>query len=88
MNSSDSFFAISDRYNFESITLVDNERILKCFRGDCYLNTFTYRVFRNFNDPSLPSNDVIIDKKTWRDNYTVSNQSKWANIAVGDLNAV
>jgi hypothetical protein len=26
---------------------------------------------RNFNDPSLPNNDELIDIKTWKDNYKV-----------------
>jgi len=52
MNSSEPFYAISDRYNFDSI----NEYIT-CWRGDCYINLFTYRLNRNFNDPSLPNND-------------------------------
>jgi hypothetical protein len=52
MDSSDPFYAISDRYNFDEIS---NDII--CWRGDCYINTFTYRLNRNFNDPSLPNND-------------------------------
>jgi hypothetical protein len=79
MNSSEPFYAISDRYNFEQVPVenekVDNAQLKKhvtvCWRGDCYINTFTYRLNRNFNDPSLPSNDDIIDAKTWKDNYDV-----------------
>jgi len=65
MNSSEPFYAISDRYNFENI----NDNQLVCWRGDCYINTFTYRLNRNFNDPTLPNNDEIIDPKTWINNY-------------------
>ena len=68
MHSAEPFYAISDRYNFENIS--DNK--LTCWRGDCYLNTFTYRLNRNFNDPTLPNNDKIIDPKTWINNYDVS----------------
>ena len=84
MSSSEPFYAISDRYNFEGI--INNQ--LVCWRGDCYINTFTYRLNRNFNDPSLPNNDKIIDKYTWKDNYKVENQENWTNISRSDINAV
>ena len=83
MDSSEPFYAISDRYNFE-----DLPSNLICWRGDCYINNFAYRVFRNFNDPSLPNNDVIIEPNTWKDNYDITNQEKWADISRADLNAV
>lgn len=83
MDSSEPFYAISDRYNFEDIP-----NNLQCWRGDCYINNFAYRVFRNFNDPSLPNNDVIIEPNTWKDNYDITNPEKWADIYRSDLNAV
>lgn len=82
MDSSEPFYSISDRYN---LTNADSDYI--CWRGDCYINQFTYRLNRNFNDPSLPNNDEIIDKKTW-DNYDVDNPSNWDNISRSDINAV
>jgi hypothetical protein len=88
MNSSEPFYAISDRYNFESLNYSNNKRELICWRGDCYINTFTYRLNRNFNDPSLPNNDKIIDEKTWKDNYDINDSSKWTNISRSDINAV
>ena len=83
MDSSEPFYAISDRYNFNEIS-----SSVTCWRGDCYINQFTYRLNRNFNDPSLPNNDVIIDKNTWKDNYDVTDPTKWENISRSDLNAV
>lgn len=89
MDSSEPFYAISDRFNFNNIELKDNNsRVLTCWRGDCYINTFTYRLNRNFNDPSLPNNDEIIDNNTWLNNYDITDQSKWANISRSDINAV
>ena len=73
MDSSEPFYAISDRFNFNNIELKDNNsRVLTCWRGDCYVNTFTYRLNRNFNDPSLPNNDEIIDNNTWINNYDIT----------------
>ena len=83
MNSSEPFYAISNRYNFDGF----NDE-LTCWRGDCYINLFTYRLNRNFNDPSLPNNDKIIDQNTWKDNYDITNQEKWADISRSDVNAV
>jgi len=54
MDSSEPFYAISNRYNFEGLT---DGSYAVCYRGDCYINTFTYRLNRNFNDPSLPNSD-------------------------------
>lgn len=98
MDSSEPFYAISDRYNFSMLTAESNSstttnstttnRTITCYRGDCYINTFTYRLNRNFNDPSLPNNDVIVDENTWKDNYDINNPSQWENIYRSDLNAV
>ena len=88
MDSYEPFYAISDRYNFESIGNGTDSKVLTCWRGDCYINTFTYRLNRNFNDPSLPNNDQIIDPNTWKDNYKSNNPEKWADISRSDINAV
>ena len=82
MNSSEPFYAISDRYN-----LFTKDTQYECWRGDCYINQFTYRMSRNFNDPSLPNNDTIIDKWTWN-SYDVSDSTKWKDISRSDVNAV
>ena len=83
MDSSEPFYAISDRYN---ISNEDTEYV--CWRGDCYINQYTHRMSRNFNDPSLPNNDGIIDSSTWKDNYKVNNPGKWKDISRSDVNAV
>jgi hypothetical protein len=72
MDSTEPFYSISNRYNFDGLADKDsNSKTLVCWRGDCYINNFTYRLNRNFNDPSLPNNDVIIDRKTWKDYYKI-----------------
>ena len=84
MNNKDVYYSIGNRYNFEDIS----DKIVECWRGDCYLNTFTYRVNRNFNDPTLPNNDKIIDENTWKDNYDITKQQNWTKISRADLNAI
>ena len=88
MDSSQDFYAISNRYNFNNLDLKGDTRTLTCWRGDCYTNTFTYRFNRNFNDASLPNNDKIIDKETWKKHYKVEKPEEWAKIVLADLNAV
>jgi hypothetical protein len=89
MNSSEPFYAISDRYNWNEKEDSENGNIeLECYRGDCYKNVFTYRLNRNFNDASLPNNDKIIDKKTWKDHYDPANPEEWEKISRSDINAV
>ena len=58
------------------------------YRGDCYLCQFTHRVNRNFNDPSAPYNDEIVDENTWKENYDPSNTEKYEQINLGDVNAI
>ena len=59
------FYAISDRFSLDSL---ENKQ-LDVYRGDCYTNTVTFRLNRNFIDSSVPINDIIIDSKTWKNNY-------------------
>lgn len=84
MNSSEPFYAISDRFNISDASNVE----YACWRGDCYINQYSHRFMRNFNDPSLPNNDELIDINTWKDNYKVEEPENWSNISRSDINAV
>lgn len=61
---------------------------INVYRGDCYLCQYTHRVIRNFNDPSAPYNDEIVDENTWKDNYNPDKPEKYEEINLGDINAV
>jgi hypothetical protein len=65
-NDSSPFFPISDRMSWSQI-----DDTLSCYRGDCYINTYTHRMMWNFIDPELPTNKRIVDKYTWFKNYKV-----------------
>lgn len=96
------FYAITDRFDFQDMddkliipmtNIVGNEDRtcgyqINAYRGDCYLCQYTHRVVRNFNDPSAPYNDDIVDENTWRDNYDPDNPEKYEQINLGDVNAV
>lgn len=61
MNDSSQFYTISDRYE-----LPEKKTINECYRGDCFYTIFTQRLNRNFQDPSVPTNDIIVDNETWQ----------------------
>lgn len=73
-NNTSPFFAISDRY------LLDNDSV-EVYRGDCYTNTVTIRLNRNFVDPDVPVNEHILDNHTWKNNYKGYSQMKNTSIA-------
>ena len=65
----DKYFSI--RYQSEEPFMPISDRIdssefygLNCYRGDCYVRTFTHRMVRNFQDPEAPINDTIVDETT------------------------
>lgn len=97
-NDKTSFYVISDRYSFENIDEWANkaENTYKLsqpvYRGDCYICQFTHRLNRNFQDPSSPTNDTIVDPECWRKNFKVTDgiidKESAERINLGDLNAV
>jgi hypothetical protein len=102
-NSFHPYYAMSDRYDLNLLSGVspynsvikssDNIQFIE-YRGDCYIGNYTCRMTRNFQDPSTPTNDTIVDPLTWITNYTGYTPSggldatKIANINLGDINAV
>lgn len=62
------------------------------YRGDCYICQFTHRINRNFQDPSSPTNDTIVDQNCWKNNYDVSDgvvkKENFEKINLGDVNAI
>lgn len=106
-NDKSPFYAISDRIPIKNISdYFDNflndltkehekdpvhlEKPL--YRGDCYICQFTHRLNRNFQDPSAPSNDKIVDPECWADNFEyadgVLKKDKFDDINLGDVNAI
>lgn len=86
---SSSFYAISNRMLWEDMEEDGSNMIVKdIFRGDCYIGNYTHRMCRNFQDPSAPINDDIIDQMSWKDNYEVGDSEENAKINRGDVNAI
>lgn len=96
------FYAISYRINIEkevrwfsdTTNGTNSAKMLRdpLYRGDCYICQFTHRVNRNFQDPSAPINDKIVDRKCWKEHYEVEDDvikiENFEYINLGDLNAV
>ena len=92
------FYAISDRIDINNLNkpssiLEESISEIKHFdqiyyRGDSYVCQYTHRIIRNFNDPSAPYNDTIVDEDCWKENYDPDNTEKYAKINLGDVNAV
>lgn len=102
MDDNSTYSAITDRisisdlddYLIEPKTALVNEPYnnkgyqFNAFRGDCYICQFTHRLNRNFNDPSAPYNDDIVDENTWKDHYNPEKSEDYESINLGDVNAV
>ena len=88
VNDKSPYYAISDRYS-----IIDGpKKDIVLYRGDTYICTFTHRFNRNFQDPSTPINDKIVDEKCWKDHYKVTDgvvkKENFEKINLGDVNAV
>ena len=92
------FFAISERLSLDEfkskrdnstrITYIESPGI---YRGDCFICNFSHRMIRNFSDTETPTNDVILDKDCWKDNYTIGKTDSDKDVAKinrSDVNAV
>lgn len=64
------FFAVSNRYSLTDSAIKSGiNSVVDVYRGDCYTNTVTIRLNRNFIDSEVPINDIIVDPETWKNNY-------------------
>ena len=86
-NDNSPFFAVSNRIS------IDSGSSINVFRGDCYTNTVTMRLNRNFIDSEVPINETIIDSTTWADNYkgylrTVNGKEEDDTRDVGDYTKI
>ena len=97
-NDKSPYYAISDRVGLDNIDYFiqdsNSEEVTfkTMYRGDCYICQFTHRFNRNFQDPSAPTNDDIVDPNCWKDHYQVTDgvvkTDNFQDINLGDVNAV
>ena len=92
-NDNSEYFAITNKTPIEDS--------VDAFRGDCFTNTVTVRMHRNFIDQTAPVADMIVKPTCWHDYYKgynnvpsseddtdLENKTRWNEINVGDLNTV
>jgi hypothetical protein len=89
------YYAISEYYDlYDEYSFSENEDWTSdtLYRGDCFICNYTHRLNRNFQDPSAPLNDEIVDTYCWKNNYEVSDnvvkKENFDKINLGDVNAV
>ena len=74
---------------------------INVFRGDCYTNTVSIRINRNFIDPTAPVVEQIVDDKTWAKNVLLKKEdfedlvkekpvkeAVWDQVNAADVNTV
>ena len=102
MNDDSPYFAASERYCINpkkyqtdyKFVKEDNGTIkyaysIDVFRGDCFTNTVTTRMHRNFVSSSVPINDTIINNNTWKNNFEGFRETvNWNKINKADIDAV
>ena len=85
---SSAFYAITERKSWDDFDSNKEVLIQNIFRGDCYIGNYTHRMCRNFQDPSAPINDDIVDQLSWKENYSIEEEEKNSEINRGDVNAI
>ncbi len=79
------YYAVSDRYSIYTKTL-------KVYRGDCFTNTVTFRINRNFVDPEVPITTEVLQYGSWAENVlggmNGTDKEDFAKVNRADVNAV
>ena len=101
----DKLFKVREQDNSEyyCVSIRTDQNSLNVYRGDCYTNTITFRINRNFIDPTAPVAEQVVDEYTWaknvllkksefeeamtQENATV-NSVLWDNVNLTDVNTV
>lgn len=95
MEDTSTYFPVGERFSIDEAS-----NNIEQFGGDNFICQFTWRMNRNFSDATAPTNDVIIEKDTWKDHFkpsentdtsknkNVSGKSQFELINRGDINAV
>ena len=86
------WFDLSEIVNSGDTSETEISLLSSLYRGDCYICQFTHRLNRNFQDPSAPINDKIVDPNCWWVNYEIADNvlktEKFEDINLGDVNAI
>lgn len=77
----DNLFTVREQDNSEYYCISNrtSKLNLNIYRGDCYTNTVTIRINKNFIDSTAPAVEQIVDEETW---------AKWVLLNKNDFNEV
>ncbi len=79
------YYAVSDRYSLKNSTL-------NVYRGDCFTNTVSIRINRNFIDPEVPITNEVLQYSSWAehtfDGFNKTTKEDYAKVNRADVNAV
>jgi hypothetical protein len=60
-NDQSAYYAITDRYDINTFIA---DSVIDGYRGDCFTNTITLRLQRNFIDSDAPVTEIIVNPNT------------------------
>ena len=110
-NNSAEYYAVSNRLSFNDVITETDEETeqdvdivgTSVYRGDCFTNTVTIRMHRNFIDSTAPITDKIVRPDAWdryykgysevqykehEDDEKDYTKTQWDEINISDLNTV
>lgn len=105
-NDSSAYYAVSDRlplnHSYDSLDDDEKPKGVEVYRGDCFVNTVTVRMHRNFIDSTAPVTDKIVKPDAWfkyyhgydhvqpagDDDPDYDEFTYWDEINIADLNTV
>lgn len=79
------YYAVTDRFALNEYKTID------VYRGDCFSETVTMRLNRNFVDPSVPIANEIFQVSTWNENFGGPRNTSgedYGNMNRADINSV
>lgn len=95
-NKNDFLVRQQDNSEYYCVSEYTKKSAIDVYRGDCFTNTVSMRMIRNFIDSTAPIADIILDPDAWY-NYVVSrnkeateNEAKisYADVNLSDVNTV
>lgn len=79
------YYPVTDRYALKTNST-------DVYRGDCFSNTVTFRINRNFVDPDVPIVNEVLQYSSWAehtiDGFNKTPSDEWDKINRADVNAV
>ena len=95
-NNGDFLIREQDNSEYYCVSEYTNSNSINVFRGDCFTNTITMRMIRNFIDNTAPVSDMILDPDGWHNFIVARNKEatdekakiSYADVNLSDVNTV